>query len=111
VLPGALDSHGILETMSKFAVALVFVIALVAFSGAGASARVLSCGSFTAPGETSRSVRWDVVASHVSCRTAFPVISRFTKSGRVRYGWRCIGEDTLSRCRNGRWFVKATSRE
>jgi hypothetical protein len=76
-----------------------------------AHARVLRCGSFTAPGERVSSVRWDVIASYVSCRTAFPVIRSFTKTGHVKYGWRCVGEDTLSRCRNGRWFVKAVSRE
>jgi hypothetical protein len=97
--------------MRRLALSSALVCIFLLGSLGTAHARVLRCGSFTAPGERVSSVRWDVIASHVSCRTAFPVIRRFTRTGRMKYGWRCVGEDTLSRCRNGRWFVKAVSRE
>lgn len=67
------------------------------------------CGHFFAPGETVASTRWNVTARNVSCRTAVPVVRRFTRTGKVAFGWHCVGQDVTSACSNGRWHVRATA--
>jgi len=94
----------------KIALTLAPAVLAIAVGVTPSSASVSRhCGHFLAPGETVASSRWDVTARNVSCRTAMPVVRRFTRTGRVAFGWHCVGQDVTSACSNGRWHVRATA--
>jgi hypothetical protein len=76
-----------------------------------AEPRETYCGTFTAPGETVRRTTWRVYARDVACSIAYPVVVRFNRTGRPVPGWRCTGEDVLTRCYRGAASVRAVSSE
>jgi hypothetical protein len=98
--------HRALKIVLTLALVVLAISVGVTPSSASASRR---CGHFFAAGETVASTRWNVTARNVSCRTAFPVVRRFTRTGKVAFGWRCVGQDVSSACSNGRWHVRATA--